>query len=558
VSGAPVAPQSPPDPSSLRAAPRSIAPGAWYALALVALCNAMSLLDRNILAILAPRIKADLKVGDAEMGLLYGTVFALFYALFSLPLGRLSDGWMRNRILGLAIGFWSIASGLAAFATGFGLLVLSRLGVGIGEAATAPAGTSIMYDYFPRERRGLVMAVLAAAISFGLGLSFIIGGVAADWWDARYAGGGAPLHFSGWQFAFLVAAIPGVVLAIFLWFMKEPVRGVMDGIPTPHDPAPFKASGALLGMVTPGTNFLNLATRKAGPKHWLASIGCIVVVVAIMTALVHAATAFSPRPSLNFAGISVNPHVLQWLVVGFGTIVIFNLMQGLSLSDAPAFRLIAGSPSVLMILGVGVCQTIINYGVMGFTPTFLMQTYGESATQTALRFGLMSGAVGIVGPMISGPLSDLIATRIPGVGRISVTLVSLGISPFIAIWVYSAPDATSFYLRFALYSVILTAWLPPLFAVLYELVLPRMRGIMASTYLIVTTIFGLGIGPYVVGLISDANGHNLGSAILTINLVGIPSVIMLICLCFRASKDQALMLPRAREAGEPVARDVQG
>ena len=67
----------------------------WYALTLVGLTNAVSLLDRNILAILAPRIKKSLLVGDAEMGLLYGTVFALFYALFSLPLGRLADGWLR-------------------------------------------------------------------------------------------------------------------------------------------------------------------------------------------------------------------------------------------------------------------------------------------------------------------------------------------------------------------------------------------------------------------------------------------------------------------------------
>ncbi|MFW1123272.1 MFS transporter, partial [Vibrio parahaemolyticus] len=80
------------------------------ALLLVCLTNAMSLLDRNILAILAPRIKKDLAIGDAEMGLLYGTVFALFYALFSLPLGRLSDGWNRARLLAISLGFWSVAT----------------------------------------------------------------------------------------------------------------------------------------------------------------------------------------------------------------------------------------------------------------------------------------------------------------------------------------------------------------------------------------------------------------------------------------------------------------
>ena len=121
---------------------------AGYALALVALTNAISLLDRNILAILAPRIKHDLGIGDAEMGLLYGTVFALFYALFSLPLGRLADGWVRTRLLAIALAFWSLATALAGAAQGFALLALSRLGVGIGEGAAQPAGFSLVFDRY--------------------------------------------------------------------------------------------------------------------------------------------------------------------------------------------------------------------------------------------------------------------------------------------------------------------------------------------------------------------------------------------------------------------------
>lgn len=534
------------------APPRPIGRAAWVALGLVALCNMMSLLDRNILAILAPKIKADLHIGDAEMGLLYGTVFALFYALFSLPLGRLADGWLRNRILSIAIGFWSLASGLAAFASGFGLLAFSRLAVGVGEGATAPAGTSLLYDYFPRHRRGLVMAVLASAIAVGLGGSSVLGGVAADWWDGLYAHGGAPLGFSGWQFAFAVAAIPGFLLAAGLWWLKEPRRGLMDGIETPRDPAPFRASAALLGAVTPGTNFLSLAARRANPRQWLASIGFVVVVVLAMAGLAHFATSFAPRPPLDIGGVAVNPHVLQWSVVGFGIIVIFNLLQGLSLSDRPTFKLITGSPSVIFILLVGAFQTVINYGVMGFTPTFLMEHYGESPAETGLKFGLLSAFIGVIGPMIAGPLSDRFARTMPGAGRVYVVLFALGLSPLVAQWVYRAPDSDAFYLRFILYSIVLTAWLPPLYAVLYDLVLPRMRGIMASTYLIVSTIFGLGIGPYVVGLISDHNGHHLGKAILSVNWVGVPIVILLILLAINARKDQDQMVERAKAAGEPI------
>jgi len=526
---------------------------AWYALALVALSNAMALLDRNILAILAPRIKADLAIGDAEMGLLYGTVFALFYALFSLPLGRLADGWVRTRILSISIGFWSLASGMAAFAGGFGMLAVSRLGVGIGEGATQPAGTSLLFDYFPKHRRGLVMAAIAAAIAVGLGMSSVLGGVAAEWWDQRYAGGvSAPFGFSGWQFAFIVASVPGFLLAALLWKLKEPRRGLMDGIETPRDPAPFRASLAVLGQVTPGANFLALLSSKASSRQWRASILCVVIVIALMTVMVQVTSSFSPRPALDFGAFSVNPHVIQWGVMGFGIIVIFNLLQGLSLRDKPTFAVVVRSPSLMIAMSVGALQTIINYGVMGFTPMFIMQSFGESPAETGVRFGLISLAIGVVGPMVAGPLSDWLDRWLPGAGRVYITLFALGVSPLVGVWVYFAPDAASFYWRFIPYSFILTCWMPPLYALMYGLVLPRMRGMTASTYLIISTIFGLGMGPYLVGMVSDATGGNLRVAILSVSSVAVPIVILLLTLATRIRKDEGLMIARARAAGEPV------
>lgn len=531
---------------------KAIPRASWYALALVGLTSSMSLLDRNILAILAPRIKADLHIGDAEMGLLYGTVFALFYALFSLPLGRLADGWIRTRLLAIAIAFWSLATGLAAFANGFAMIALSRLGVGIGEGATNPAGTSLLYDHFPRERRGFVMAVLGASMAVGLGGSSVLGGVAADWWDARYTQGSAPLGFSGWQFAFFIAALPGTALAILLWRLAEPKRGAMDGIASPPDLHPFRASLALLGAVTPGTNWLSLLRRRAGASHWIVSLAAFALIAATMVALTAITSTFAPRPPLHFGGLDVNPHALQWGVVGFGLFVVVNLLQSLSLTDKPAFAIFTRSPSLILAMAVGTLQTVINYGVMGFTPSFLMKTYGLSPTRTGLTFGLLSAGIGIVGPMVAGPLSDRINIRFPGAGRVWVTLASLGVSPFLALWTYAAPDAGSFYLRFTLYSVVLTAWLPPLYAVMFEQVLPRMRGMTSSTYLIVMTIFGLGIGPYTVGMVSDANGGDLAAAILSIYWVAPLIVAMLIALAIRAQRDEAALIARARAAGEPI------
>jgi MFS family permease len=395
------------------------------------------------------------------------------------------------------------------------------------------------------------MAVIAAAIALGLGGSSALGGFAADWWDALYPGE-APLGFKGWQFSFLVASAPGLVLAVLMWRMPEPPRGRMDGIESVPDPHPFRASIALLGAVTPVASWFMLARRRAGAREWLLNIAVLVVIVVAMTLLTRATTTLSPRPPVHLGSFQVNPHALQWGVVGFGLFAVLNLMQSLRLSDAPAYAVMTTSPSLMLCMAVGSLQMMINYGVMGFTPSFLMKSYGLSPTATGLQFGFLTAAIGIAGPLIAGPVSDRINARFPAAGRVYVSLFALALSPPLAIWVFGAKDPGSFYARFIPYSLVLTAWLPPLYAVMFEQVLPRMRGIAASTYIIVYTIFGLGIGPFAVGMISDANGGNLGAAILDINWVAPAIVVLLLILARRAKRDEDTVMQRARSAGEAI------
>jgi MFS transporter, Spinster family, sphingosine-1-phosphate transporter len=515
--------------------------GAGYALALVGAMQTMSLLDRQILAILAPAIKVDLKIGDAEMGLLYGTVFALFYALFSLPLGRLADGWMRTKLLSICLLFWSGATALGGVASGFGMLALSRLGVGIGEAATQPAGISLVYDYWPKHRRGFVMAVMASSVALGLGGSLVLGGLAADWWTTTNPGSA----LKGWQFAFLVASAPGFLLAVLIWYLKEPERGLIDGIPTPVDPAPFAASAQVLGSVTPGFNWLSLLRLKAGPPVWRANLLWLAGIIVAMVLLVRVTTQISPRPLLDFGAVRISPHALQWTIIGFGAFVLVNMLQNLRLTDAQAYRVITRSPTLIMVMIIGSLQGVINYGMMGFNPSFLIKNYGMTMRDAALQFGLLSAGMGIIGPLIWGPLSDRLNLRFPGSGRVWVGMFAMGVSPLMALWVYFAPDANGFFYRFLPYSFVLTGWLPPLYAIMYDQVLPRMRGITTSVYLLASTIIGLGIGPYAVGIISDATG-DLRLAMLSINVVAIPIVVFLLVVAKRAQRDEEGLLVRAQ------------
>ena len=106
----------------------------WYALGVLVLIYVLNFIDRQILSILANDIKADLGVEDDYLGFLYGTAFAVFYALFGIPLGKLADSWKRVRLMSLGLALWSTMTALSGFAKNATTLTVARIGVGVGEA----------------------------------------------------------------------------------------------------------------------------------------------------------------------------------------------------------------------------------------------------------------------------------------------------------------------------------------------------------------------------------------------------------------------------------------
>jgi MFS family permease len=412
---------------------------------------------------------------------------------------------------------------------------------------------SLLSDVFPKERRGTITAIIAASISIGLGAAVTLGGAVADAWDAAYPNGGAPLGFSGWQAAFIVAALPGVVISFLLWRLPEPVRGAADGIVQPKDPKPFSASWNTLAAILPGFAWLNFLRQKAPAKSWAVNIGLLALIISAGFFLIQWTNGLreSNPVALSIGGIDLTGNNLQWLVSGFGVYILVCWIQSLRLSDKASHAVIIQSPSVWLAVIIAALQMVINYGVMAWTPAYIIKEFNQTAAQTGAVFGPISACIGIIGPLIAGPLSDWVHRRIES-GRLYVTLVALTVSPLLALIVYNVDSVVMFYVTFCFYGLILTMWLPPIYAAYLDLVLPRMRGMMMSFYILASTITGLGLGPYSVGLISDVNGGDLGNAILCTNFVAPFLVVSIILLIRRLQKDESLILSRARAAGEPV------
>ena len=106
-----------------------------YVLGVLVLVYVFNFIDRNILSILAEDIKADLGISDSQIGFLYGTVFAVFYSVFGIPLARFADVWNRRRLIAIGLAFWSVMTAVSGLARSFPALAACRIGVGVGEAS---------------------------------------------------------------------------------------------------------------------------------------------------------------------------------------------------------------------------------------------------------------------------------------------------------------------------------------------------------------------------------------------------------------------------------------
>lgn len=197
--------------------PKTLGVYPYVVVLILGLVYTFNYLDRQIVAILAESIKADLALSDTQIGMLSGLMFALFYTAFGIPIAWLADRMNRVKIVAAACLLWSLFSGLCGLAQNFTHLVLARIGVGIGEAGGASPSMSIISDYFPPHKRGGAIGLF----SLGVPLGATIGVAFGAWVAAHY----------GWRIAFIAVAAPGVLLSVLLLLLvREPKRGRYDPV----------------------------------------------------------------------------------------------------------------------------------------------------------------------------------------------------------------------------------------------------------------------------------------------------------------------------------------
>ena len=202
--------------------------GVLFAVLVLFAINILNFYDRHVPGALVEPMRKEFHLSDMQIGLL-GSVFIWLYALMGVPLGRIADSGSRKMLLAWGLVVWASLTACAAIATNYSVLLISRVGVGLGEATCAPAATSWLGDLFPVEKRSRVLALFMLGVPFGGALAYFSSGPLAE------------AH--GWRAAMVLAAAPALVLVPTLLMLEEPRRGASETHPAPA------ASTSLRGLL---------------------------------------------------------------------------------------------------------------------------------------------------------------------------------------------------------------------------------------------------------------------------------------------------------------------
>ncbi|WP_424685971.1 spinster family MFS transporter [Erythrobacter sp.] len=511
-------------------APQKVPAYSWYALGVLVVIYVLNFIDRNILSILAEDIKADLGLGDDQIGFLYGTAFGVFYALFGIPLGKLADSWHRVRLMTTGLAVWSAFTVLSGFAKNFATLSVARIGVGVGEATASPSAYSLISDWFPKKMRATALAIYSSGLYIGGGVSLLIGGEIVERWNEAFPTD-APFGLAGWQAAFIIVGLPGLLLACIVFTLREPLRGESEGLVTPPPVDPFRGFvRELLAVIPP---FTLIGALSAGTRGLIINLAGLLVIGGVA-----------------YAMSVLTANVQQWVAIGVGYYAIFSWVTTLKRRDGAAFRLIWGTPAFLTtVLGYSMVA-FMSYAASFWAAPYAIRILEEAPSTAGWWIGGPGAVAGFLGVIAGGRIADWLRERNPAGRLLMVAFGLVAAAPFLFV-MFTTQDPVVFYICAFLQSLFGSSALGGAAATTQDLVLPRMRGTATATFFLGTTLVGLALGPYMAGQVSAMTG-SLSTGGLSL-LVAVPIGLVMLAIAYRTvPAAEATLIERARAAGEPL------
>jgi predicted MFS family arabinose efflux permease len=393
-------------------------PRANVVLALLLLAYIFNFLDRQILGILGESIIADLKLTDAEFGMLSGPPFAILYSILGVPFALLADRTSRSRVIAGALAFWSAFTALCGAAASFWQLFVFRMGVGVGEAGGVAPAYALIADYFPPHRRARALAIFSLGIPLGLASGTLIGAYLAAWVN--------------WRAAFFVMGIAGLILAPFmLIFVRD--------IPKPARPA------------------------------------------------------------------------------------------GEQLSLWSAFPTIARKPTFWLMASAASCSSLAGYGLAVWTPSILARSFGFTLIERGQFLASIFLIGGTAGVFMGGYLADRLGQsdrrwygRLPAIAwLITAPTFAIGLmspDPWLAWPLLLIPNALNI------------LWLGPVATAIQHLVAQPMRSTASASFLLINNLIGLGVGPALIGALSELFKDRFGTEALRYAAVSVVSFYLVAAL----------------------------
>jgi MFS family permease len=474
-----------------------------YALALLAIGNLLSYLDRNIIFALFEPLKHDLHVTDQQLGWL-GSAYAIVFALAALFAGVLSDLSSRRVVLARGLALWSAFTALGGATRSYAQLFVTRSLVGVGQSSYLPAAQALLADYYPGKGRAQAMGI------FWIGLA--LGGV-----SAVYLGGVLGTHI-GWRLTLVVVGLPGLFFALLMGRLRDPAQ---------HGPVARDPRARVR------------FTRRAAVRAAMPLFVSLLLATAIAGALAFFEDLPPSADTVAFgvvAGVGTIWSVFLWVRMVLRHRHLFPIAQPADLVDEmlDAASLVLRTPTLIWLFVGGALTSAAMNSMVAWSTSYLQRELHMTLIQAGREIGPVGLVAGILGSWLGGRLGDRLMDRLAG-GRVLAASLGFLIGAPLCVWMLLVNNHALFALLFGLVVFFYTWYNGPVAAALFDVVPRGIAATVMGAYVFFIHLAGDAIALPVIGALSDRFG--IRPALLSLPMIGLLGGVVLLFALFTVKRD---------------------